>query len=485
MTTDKGQVQGNTLERSRQFLNIPYAAPPVGDLRWKPPADPLAWTGTRLASARGGRCAQYDLLGKPDINSVEDCLQLNVWTPLAATTKAPVMVFVHGGAFTSGSATDSMYDGANLAAAGNVIVVSLNYRLGPFGFLAHPALTSGATSPNLGLLDQRAALAWVQRNVAAFGGDPANVTIFGESAGAFSVCTQLAMPKSAGLFQRAVMESGGCSGPTFFPLADATTQANALATALGCTDAATAASCLRAKSEQEILNALPVRTETIGPGYLWGPVVGDTELPELPVDAMRGGRATRVPLILGTNANEGQLFTALYLGGVTPADTRAMAQWMFGNANADTIFAQYPLSSYGSPKEQIAEIVTDGIFACPTRRAARAFADSGGTAYLYEFAYPFQISVAPGARAAHGFELPFIFGNGLVGTQLTDTEQPLADNMIAYWTRFARTGNPNGAGAPAWPAYDTAGDKNVVLDLPIGTLAGYKKARCDFWDTVH
>jgi para-nitrobenzyl esterase len=277
------------------------------------------------------------------------------------------------------------------------------------------------------------------------------------------------------------MESGACSGPSFFSLVDATAQANALASAVGCTDAG----CLRGKSPLEILSALPVRKETIGPGYQWGPIVGDGELPELPLDAMRAGHAAHVPLVLGTNANEGQLFTALYFGDVTTSDARAMVQWMFGAPNVDTILAQYPLSSYGSLKEEVGDIVTDGIFACPTRRAARAFTDSGGTAYLYEFAYPFQIPAAPGARAAHGFELPFIFGNGFFGTQLTDTEQPLSDAMVAYWSRFARGGDPNGAGAAAWPTYDATGDTNLVLDLTLGTLSGYKKARCDFWDSVH
>jgi para-nitrobenzyl esterase len=481
VTTDKGVVQGSVEPNARQFLDIPYAAPPTGPLRWQPPADAAPWSGVRNAGAYGGACPQYDLLnGTPSDNS-EDCLQLNVWTPLVTTTNAPVMVFFHGGAFVSGTGTDPTYNGANLAAAGNV--VTINYRFGPFGFLAHPALLTGGASANLGLLDQRAALAWVQRNIAAFGGNPVNVTMFGESAGAYSVCTQLTMPKSAGFFQHALMESGACDGPVYFSMTDAIAQAASLATAVGCTDATTAATCLRALTTDQILSALPIRNETIGPmGVLWGPVYEDPELPMRPIDALNGGSFTKVPLLLGTNLNEGQLFSALYDGSLGPSDVSAIISWMFGASNVTVILGQYPASAYPDTKSQVADIVTDGIFACPTRRAARAVSAAGVPTFLYQLAYPFSITLAPGAVTAHGYELPFVFGNDFYGTRLPVAALPLSATVMDYWTTYATGGNPNGHGASTWPAYTTMNDTNLELNIPITTAAGTDKAKCDFWD---
>jgi para-nitrobenzyl esterase len=488
VTTDKGDVQGYALATAREFLDIPYAAPPVGDLRWKPPADAPAWSVARDASTLGGRCPQYDLFsGNPTADS-EDCLQLNVWTPLAATTNAPVMVFIHGGAFVSGSGTDPTYDGANLAAAGGVVVVTVNYRLGPFGFLAHPALAAGSPSANLGLLDQRAALAWVQRNAAAFGGDPGDVTIFGESAGAVSVCAHVAMPGSRGLFQRALMESGACDGSLEYTLADATAQGGALATALGCTDAATAAACMRAKPAGDVLRALPVRQVALGPtGVLWGLVYGDPELPQPPLGALQAGTFARVPVVLGTNLHEGQLFTSVYEGfakTIAAQDVAAILGGLFGAARVAAISAQYPASSYAAPRDEVSDAMTDGVFVCPTRRAARAIVKSGGTAFLYRFVDPFQVTLVPGAVAAHQFELPFVFGNQLYGTGLGDGDEALSSAMMGYWTRFATIGDPNGQGAAAWPTYDEAGDQNIVFDRTIGRESGAQKARCDFWDSL-
>jgi para-nitrobenzyl esterase len=484
--TDKGNVQGAALTNVREFLNIPYAVPPVGDQRWKPPGDAPAWTSTRNATSAGNRCPQYNLLsGAPDDGTDEDCLTVNVWTPLAATTKAPIMLFIHGGNFVSGSGSELTYNGANLAAVGNVIVVTFNYRLGPFGFLAHPALATDSPSSNFGLLDQRAAFQWVQRNAGAFGGDASNVTIFGESAGAFSVCTHLAMPKSAGLFNHALMESGACSGPVYFALADATTQGTALGTALGCTDASTAASCMRSKAPSDVLQGLTLRDETIGPtGYMWGPIVGDVELPQLPSAAIKAGTFTKVPLLLGTNLNEGQLFTALYFGTLGATDAQGIVTWMFGAANASAILAQYPAANYPSPKEQVADIFTDGAFTCPTRRLARGVSGAGGKVFLYQFTYPFQVMLAPGAKAAHGFELPFVFGNDFYGTRLNESQLPLSATIQGYWTRFAAVGDPNGGSAPPWPTYSASSDDNLQLDTTPSVATGTKKALCDFWDTV-
>jgi para-nitrobenzyl esterase len=488
VTTDEGTVQGYALTSAREFFDIPYAAPPEGDLRWMPPAPAMPWTGVRDASTRGGGCPQYELFTGSPSGGDEDCLHINVWAPLAATTAAPVLVFIHGGAFVSGTGADPTYDGSNLAAASNAVVVTFNYRLGPFGFLLHPALAAGSPSANLGLLDQRAALQWVQRNVAAFGGDPGHVTIFGESAGAVSVCAHLAMPGSAGLFAHALMESGACDGSLEYTTAEATAQGEAFATALGCTDATTAATCLRGMSVNQVLGALPIRAMAIAPtGVLWGPVIGDPELPVTPLASLQAGSASGVDVVLGTNLHEGELFTSVYQEldqPIAAGDVNGILAGLFGASNVDAIVAQYPASSYAQPADQVSDAMTDGIFACPTHRAAQAIASNGGTAYLYQFVYPFQVTLAPGAVAAHTFELPFVFGNQLYGTSLGDADQPLSDAIVGYWSRFAASGDPNGASATSWPTYDPAGDQNLVLDATVGTASGTFAGRCAFWDSL-
>ena len=486
VTTEGGPVQGAALASARAFLDIPDAAAPVGALRWKPPAAPPAWTTTRDATGLGPQCPQYVLFTGASVDTTEDCLQLNVWTPPDATDHAPVMVFIHGGAFVSGSGVDPAYAGPGLAAAGHVIVVTVNYRLGPFGFLDHPALAADSPSPNLGLLDQRAALQWVHRNVAAFGGDPGNVTIFGESAGAVSVCTHLAMTGSAGLFQRAIMESGACDGSLEYNMATATAQGNAFATALGCTSASTAASCMRSKTVAQVLGALPIRQVAIGAtGVLWGPILGDTELPVAPLATLQSGHFAHVPLVLGTNLHEGQLFTSVYeefIGVIKQTDVPAMLGGLFGTSRVAAVTAQYPPSAYPAPHDQVSNAMTDGIFACPSRRAARAIASHGGDAFLYQFVYPFTVTLVPGAVTAHGFELPFVFGNKLYGTGLQDKDQPLAAIISGYWTGFASSGKP--VGSTMWPAYQQSSDGNIVLDAKVSTASGLKKGICDFWDGI-
>jgi para-nitrobenzyl esterase len=484
--TEGGSVQGAALASARVFYDIPYAAPPVGALRWKPPASAPSWKGTRDATSYGPQCPQYVLFTGASVVTTEDCLQLNVWTPLDATEKAPVMVFIHGGAYVSGSGIDRTYDGATLAAAGRAIVVTLNYRLGPFGFLAHPALAGDSPTPNLGLLDQQAALGWVERNIAAFGGDPGNVTLIGESAGAVSVCTHLVRAGSAGLFQRAIIESGACDGSLEYALADANAQGDALATALGCTDAATAASCLRGKSVAQVLGALPIKKVAIGAtGVLWGPVLGTSDLPVTPLATLQSGHFARVPVVMGTNLHEGQLFTSVYeqfVATIQQADVSGILASLFGPAHVAAIATQYPPSTYPAPRDQVSTAMTDGIFACPTRRAARAIASHGGDAFLYQFVYPFKVTLVPGAIAAHGFELPFVFGNELYGTGLQDKDQPMATTMSGYWTSFAAAGRPTGP--TTWAPYSQAVDGNLVLDDTVSTGSGLKKGTCDFWDGI-
>ena len=489
VATDKGSVEGTQLDTSRAFLGIPYAAPPVGDLRWKPPADAAAWSGTKSAQAYGHVCPQVDLItGKPTGDAVEDCLFLNVWTPLAVPSKpAPVMVFIHGGGFVLGAGSERTYEGVNLAAMG-ALVVTFNYRLGAFGFLGHSALAAEAkqaAAPPYGLLDQQAALRWVKKNISAFGGDPNNVTIFGESAGGTSVCAQLVMPASKGLFQRAIIESGSCGPVTVATPAVALQQGDDFAKALACTDLP----CMRSKTATEVANALGVRPALFGKtGVSWSPTVDGVELPKVPNEAFAAGGAAPVPVILGTTKDEGNLFTyawTLAFGhDITEQEVLEVLPMLYSPAQVQAIQGQYPIAKYSGAVTWANALLTDGFFVCPTRQTARALAGHGTNTYLYQFSYPFNPPLFSNIGVAHSFELPFVFGTTLGGRNIGDDERPTSQAMMGYWTRFALAGDPNGAGTLAWPRYDATTDSHIVLDAPLSIGTGLKKDACDFWEKL-
>lgn len=486
--TDKGAVKGNVYEEARVFFGIPYAAPPVGPLRWKPPQPAAAWSDTRDATTKGAYCPQLSALSNtPMAGTSEDCLTVNVWTPVPVPDKAPVLVWIHGGGFVGGSGAEATYDGASLAAATGAVVVTMNYRLGPLGWLAHGALAGeDAAHPSSGMYgfeDQRAALAWVNANAAAFGGDPQNVTLFGESAGGISTCGHVLSPKSAGLFQRAIIESGACSIPASTEK-DAEAQGAELATALGCTDASKALECLRGKTPDEILLALPGKLAEIGPGgAAWVPLVDGVNLPEQPAKMLADGSFNKVPVIIGSNKDEGTIFFTLGLNVTSDTDYAALMDGMFFGKGSE-IVAQYPASAYGdSLSKAAAAAVGDGFFSCPTRRTARALAAGGAPVFLYHFTNAPQ-SILGDLGAFHSAEVPFVFGNSYIGISLDEQQQALSKTMRGYWLGLAKSGDPNGGGAPTWPKYDAAMDQNIVLDLTISTQAGLKKAACDFWDSL-
>jgi para-nitrobenzyl esterase len=489
--TDKGLVRGLDTATAREFFGIPYAAPPVGNLRWQPPQPARPWAGVR-DSVVPNNCAQ---LGAPDTgvlntSTSEDCLYLNVYTPTTASARPlPVMVWIHGGGFTGGAG--SIYDGAELASKGHVIVVTINYRLGAFGYLDLPGLTRG--SGDYGLLDQQAALRWVQRNALFFGGDPRDVTEFGESAGAASVCDNMASPSAAGLFRHAIAESGCLlSAPT---VQGAQAQGTALAATLGCTDAATQVACMRGKPVTDILGAAD--------GDSWAPVTGTPTLPQPTAAAFADGRYNHVPLLQGTNHDEGRFFVAFGfdLAGhpLTAAQYPQLIQSSYG-ANAAAVLAQYPLSAYASPDLAYAAILTDTLFSCPALEADQLTARSGG--YAYEFSDPnppddfgFTTLTFP-LGAAHSTEIQYVFQRvPLLDTPPTFTSAQLAlsDQMIAYWTRFAATGDPNAghpgaARTPFWPGYTTY--RPDIQELVPGatapeTAAQFSAAhKCGFWASL-
>jgi para-nitrobenzyl esterase len=499
VVTDSGPVIGTTMGLSNAWLGIPYAAPPIDALRWKSPQPAAPWTEPLDASEVGSSCIQTDFLsGQVAPGGSEDCLSLNVFAPTEASEGArPVMVWIHGGAFELGSGHgNGDYSGEHLAPVGDVIVVSFNYRLGPLGFLALPSLTAEdparPSSGNYGLEDQRLALEWVQRNIAAFGGDPDNVTVFGESAGGISGCAHLISPESDGLFHRVLIESGPCS-LIATPLAAAEQQGQQLADAVSCgglADAAAELACLRATSPSDLLTALPNDPNLLsGNDTNWSPNIDGLVVPEAPSVMLENGNLADVPVLLGSNADEATLF--LSLGMVTDIDEPTYATLVGDYATSigsdqATLLTQYPAASYASPSAAFAAMMGHAIFNCPTRRMARQLAAAGNDTFLYHFTYEPDFPLFGGGLGAfHAAEVAFVFGTKIFTfVELTPDEQPLVDAMMGYWSRFSTTGDPNG-GDVAWPKYDAAGDTHLTLDLAgIATGSDLLAAECDFWDSL-
>lgn len=492
IATDRGVVVGKLGEGVREFLAIPYAAPPTGANRWRPPAPVPAWTGLRDASRRGPACPQPEEGYHRETS--EDCLTLNVWIPDHAGEALPVLFWIHGGGFYQGSGGDDLYDGARLARRARAIVVTINYRLGALGFFSQRALAAELgrpALPSLGLLDQRAALQWVQRNIAAFGGDPRRVILDGESAGAWSIYSHLAMPGSRGLFAGAIVQSGASADALYFTPDEIDAQGEQLAQKLGCTgDDARVAACLRGKSADELVNALPYRRGLLlQPGVWWGPTVDGAELPRLPLEAIRAGDFARVPLILGSARDEGTLHTA-FLETVTDDDLAWFLTDSFGAEAAAGALARYRAGPYAQDRKlALDHIVNDGIFHCNARRTARAAAAHGVPVYLYEWAHALDAPPQLHALGAtHGIDLFFVFGavvgaGGERGLGAGPAEQPLVELTQDLWGSFVRSGAPS-AGATPWPRYTAERDQHFVLDDPASTGTGLAAARCDFWDSL-
>ncbi len=485
--TKTGVVRGLVGSNYQLFQGVPYAAAPVGPLRWQPPQPAPPWPGMRDASKPGLRCIQ-DTSQDPDFGRLtgEDCLSLNVWSPAGAAGK-PVMVWIHGGAFINGSS--DLYDARALATKGDIVVVTVNYRLGALGFLAHPALGEQGEVGNYGLQDQQAALRWVHDNIAGFGGDPAKVTIAGESAGGMSVCDHLVAPESAGLFRAAIIQSGPCQAQA--PVASAEQSSLRYARSVGCPDAATAATCLRALPPSALEK--PPWYFHIGADALTGPVTGTPTLPVDPVAAFASGNAARVPVLIGTNHDEFTLFTAIqYLRqGRLPsaADYPKELADTFG-ADGAAVAERYPLSRYGGNVSQAySAAVTDGVFACLADRMAGALAGEAPV-YAYEFNDPDapapetlrQVPFKVGA--SHSLELRYLFDVG-GAPPLDGAQQQLSEQMISYWGQFVSTGVPGLAGAPVWPQVDDHAPARQTMSFePTGsrliTTFG-EDHQCGFW----
>lgn len=463
----QGTLHGQTAGQVTSFKGVPFAAPPVGDLRWRPPAAPADWSGVREARAFGPACMQMRAPqpGAPPMAQSEDCLYLNVWTPASAKAgrKLPVMVWIHGGSFTGGAGSIPFYDGTHFAERG-VVLVTVNYRLGRLGFFAHPALT--AESPNgalgnYGIMDNIAALKWVKANIAAFGGDPDNVTLFGESAGGILVNFLMTAPDARGLFQKAISQSGfgRSAGVPIRGEAVRTGEKVGLAYAASvgiASSGPTAAKALRALSAEQ----LSVPAGGIGAPGQPGPMVDGLVIPEPPPQAFAEGHEAKIPYIAGGNSWEASLFpqTArqpeLTLARLGPARSQVMAAYG------------------GDPAGVAQDLTTETTVIEPDRHLARLHTKNGQKAWTYYFSYVPAAERGEVRGTSHGGEIQYVFNNlrdepvtfgGRSLPAATPQDRKIAEAAMAYWIAFAKRSDPGAAGGPAWPAYTRASD--AVLEF--------------------
>ena len=514
---DSGIVAGAQVGNSCVYKGIPYAGSPAGAGRWRPPAPVVPWSGVRSATKFGNICPQ--LQGTIAVGN-EDCLNLNIFAPNGATA-LPVILFIHGGgnrAASNRAEGGTSLDGPYLAEHGSAVVVVINFRLGALGWLAHSSLDAESaaaggtgTSGNYGLLDQIAALHWVQRNIAAFGGDPSRMMITGHSAGALSVSVLLASELAHGLFSAALIDAGGNFGLTTTLANYETELGSYVVEPLGCANVADVPACLRAVPSATIVKTAPGLLSLREPTYR--PIIDGIVLTENPLQTAKEGAHNHVPLVIGGGDRESAAPVFIPLSA-DPDDTayKADVYALWGQTVGDQVLAVYPSSSYPTPRDAFIEATTDYRWLCPARRFARAVSNSQKEP-VYRFVFTHAQSgpsVATAQGAWHGEELMFIFRSFMSGVfgPFTPTvdELTLSDQMIGYWTRFAATGDPNGADAPLpWFVYGQNADNDgqdhiffatdaqgeaklepfLQLETPLAEGAGFHFDVCEnFWDQL-
>ena len=496
VTVEGGQLAGAPSPLGGEVMvyrGVPFAAPPVGDLRWRPPEPAAAWAGVRDATEAVPACMQspipaavrtfYDAgVDRMD----EDCLYLNVWTAAEPEDRAPVLVWIHGGGLAIGNGADITYDGTRLAQRG-VVLVTVNYRLGAFGYLAHPRLSAESehgASGNYGLLDQVAALGWIQRNIAAFGGDPSRVTIFGESAGSWSVNQLMATPLARGLFHAAIGESGGGFGSRggAAPKAEIEAAGERFVEALLDDGSAPSLEAMRAASADAVQGVAPALVQSTANVDGW-------VFPDTIYDIFAAGRQHDVPVIVGSNADEMTM-----LGGAAGAETLEQYRETIRNEygeHAAALLDTFPAET--DEEAQLARIAsgTDATFGWEMRTWARMMETVSSPAYLYFFSRIPPASDADRYGAYHTAEIPYVFDNFGVSPHpyanrdYTDTDRRLSDILASYWVNMAATGNPNGEGLPEWPAYDPEADAALHVGDTIAVERGIRKDRLDFFDRYY
>ncbi len=482
--TENGKVTGQVAGLVDEFLGIRYAAPPVNERRWQPPQPMPQALFNKTATNFGSNCAQ---LASPfgRASTVEDCLYLNVYTPTNArrvgAKPLPVMVWIHGGAFVTGESND--YDPTRLIEIGDVIVVTINYRLGFLGFLAESGLDAeGHVAANYGLQDQQFAFDWVKRNIAGFGGDASRVTMFGESAGGLSVLTNLISPTAYGLFSRAIVESGAYA-LTLPTLSAAEATGDGVASALGCAVGDTV--CLRAAP----ISAILAQQATVALSVT--PIIDGTTVPQSVNTAFKTGQFIRTPLLNGSNHDEGRLFVPQD-AALTAAQYPAALAQVFGTALEPAVANKYPLANYSQPVLALASALGDALFSCTARQV-----DRWAARYVPVYAYEFNDENAPEGSlppttypfgATHATELQFLFKlPELPGTPaLTGKEIRLSDTMVRYWTDFARAPSPDRGGVPFWQPYATGADEfqSLLPPVPAPEMGFSKDHQCSFWEPL-
>ena len=496
IVTSEGPIRGFQDDGMRKFLGIPYAAPPVGDLRWRAPQPHAPWSAPLDATAFGNTCVQTNtFVAFSTPSNTEDCLYLNVFTPISSvqdiehrnkSALKPVMVWIYGGGLSNGAT--NWYDPSYLVKQGDIVFVSMNYRLNILGFFSHPAIDKGQEfRANYGIMDQQAALKWVQNNIEKFGGDPKNVTIFGEFAGASSTYYNVISPTAAGLFHHAITESTGWTDISTYDVALARGQQFAAAVGCGSDDSPATAQCLRSLSVQQLIDSGfvargPIRT-------LDGKILTLNTL-----EALSSGQFNRVDLMIGTNRDEFTWFNAIneITTGIvlTPNAYIANIQNAYGSA-APAVLEEYPLDNYETPSNALSAVQTDSSWPCQCRRAIRLlreyvpvwgylFNDRTAPTYMPEVSFPY--------KAGHTSEIQYVFKDfhGATGVvnPLNPAQKKLSRTMVSYWTSFATTGNPNSPKTPDWPL-DT-NDDYQLLQLPNATPTSEFSQihNCDFWDSL-
>lgn len=495
VTTEEGPVQGEQFAGVTSFMGIPYAAPPVGELRWKAPKPPLQRAEMLEANGFGPACPQPADASNLQQQS-EDCLTLNIWTPgIDADSPKPVMVWLHGGGFIQGGARQTgnssrpLFNGEDLA-RNDVVVVTLNYRLGALGFLAHESFIGEdaeyPTAGNYGLLDQIRALEWLQANIAEFGGAPDNITLFGQSAGAASICSLMTLPRAEGLFDRAIMQSGYC--PNWLRKLDedqvrqeaAVEQGARLAEAVDCAEAADVAACLRSRPAEQIVAALvpPEGSDESAEGF--SPILDGHLLVENPFTVVEEGRAHGVPLVIGVNSDEGS-FYGFQERGMTVDDYEARLAEFFPTLD-HVIIREYPADNYLEPWRALADVWGDAVIVCPSRRLARQHRAAGNEVFTYYFTHIDSVGSQYNLGAYHTAELPYVFGE-LSGPNGRDDDVRLSRSIQSWWSSFAADGEPGSVEQMSWPLYEATEDAGVELNGEYLRLkSDFRATYCDFWD---
>jgi para-nitrobenzyl esterase len=524
VASDKGLVKGKRAGTAFEFLGIPFATPPVGALRLMPPVPPACWTDVKDATNYGNMCVQTPgALNNTTVTGSEDCLTVNVWTPAlpsSSNESLPVLVWIYGGGEMIGGSNmpgpqgQNVYSGQALATAQDAVVVSFNYRVGALGFLAHPALAANNrqhTTGNYGLLDALLALRWVQDNIASFNGDPKRVMIFGQSAGAINTCALVSSPMARGLFSSALMESGNCAAESLSYRYQ--NQASVLAAA-NCSSATNTVQCLQSAPLSAFVESggnlffssfVSMYALNIEPAQImnlpFGPTVDNYVLDDVPEATIKAGRHNRVPLVIGTNAQEMDFLFPQSLfpmpsglaSATSCAEFAGMVNVMFpGNTHPGVplkLLQAYPcnpLDQGNAGYRAFIAMTTDGFFACPSRRALRAAAHTQ-TEPVYRYFWTHTDSSGSWAYlgAGHGTEVSFVWGDfSWLWMAPTPAETTLSQQMQAYWTNFAASGNPNGGNLPIWKKYDPAFDTALQFDTPITDTWGIDSAACDVWDSL-